>query len=288
MGVDELDAAGHLDIDAAAERIDRAVTSLARGIITVGEAIGSIEHTAALFMRFSVAPADDVEIIIDYSRAAVEEIATSSQVMDPVWVEHFEEWLRGQSMVDEIQMRLDTLLSPMLAAARIGDQHAMEEIARLCRSGHRLHRRLFSLSTAAEQVLRSAYDVGCADALRDAVSPRHRYDGQIAGCDADPHMYVLALNLLAQLAADPARGERARSALLDLAEHLEVTSEAITRLPMHLLGQDDRSRLLDIHERRTRLLCDDPLFIPLSMDQLRANRVVRAALWLSFDARHIV
>ncbi len=44
---------------------------------------------------------------------------------------------------------------------------------------------------------------------------------------------------------------------------------------------------MEIHERRVRLFCDDPLFIPLGIELLRDNRLVRGALWQAFDARHL-
>jgi hypothetical protein len=95
------------------------------------------------------------------------------------------------------------------------------------------------------------------------------------------------MNLLAQLACNAEHGECARGALLDLAEHIELTGEAIIRLPLHLLNDDDRARLVEIHEERVRLFCDDPLFIPLGIELLRDNRLVRGAVWQAFDARHL-
>jgi hypothetical protein len=95
------------------------------------------------------------------------------------------------------------------------------------------------------------------------------------------------MNLLGHLAADAEHGAPARSALLDLADHVELAGEAIVRLPLHLLDDDDRARLVEIHERRVGMFCDDPLFIPLSIELLRDNRLVRGAVWQAFDARHL-
>jgi hypothetical protein len=238
-------------------------------------------------MRFAVAPADEIQLAIDYARQAVEELAFRPDVMDPVMVEHFDEWLRGQRMADEVQQRLDALLDPLVEWAAKGDADAFDELAELCRSGRQTHRLILSLNTAAAQILRGAHRAGCWAGLRDAVSPLHAGRGQLAGRHSHGDEFTLALNLLAHLAADAEHGASARSALLDLADHVELAGEAIVRLPLHLLDDDDRARLVEIHERRVGLFCDDPLFIPLSIELLRDNRLVRGAVWQAFDARHL-
>jgi len=285
--VDDLNSEIGLDVDAVAEQIDKAVVLLRRGIVTAPEAAHKIQHSTSRFLRLAIASAEDVEIITEYSRAAVLEIAWRRDVMDPVLVEEFEEFLRGQLMVGDVQMQLELLLQPLVAAAVEGDSFALEEIASLCRSGHHTHRLIFCLNTSTQDVLRAAHSVRCAQGLRDAVSPEFRLRGQIAERDRFPQSYELALNLLAHLAADPEEGAAARSALIDLAEHAELAAEAVVRLPMHLLDKDDRARLLNLHECRTELICNDPLFLPLRIEDLRANRVVKGAVWQAFDAAHI-
>lgn len=285
--MDGLAEAQDLDVDSVAEAVDRALGQHRRGVLSATEAKDSIQGSASLYMRFAVAPADEIDLAIDYARQAIEELALRPDVMDPVLVEHFDEWLRGQRMADEVQQRLDALLDPLVEWAAKGDGDAAGELAELCRSGRRTHRLILSLNTAATQILRGAHRAGCWAGLRDAVSPRHAGDGQIANRGAYRMESTLALDLLGHLAADAEHGAPARSALLDLADHVELAGEAVVRLPLHLLDDDDRARLVEIHERRVAMFCDDPLFIPLGIELLRDNRLVRGAVWQAFDARHL-
>lgn len=276
-----------LDPESTADAIDRMIGSLRRGVVTPTEAFESIKGTASLFLRFAVVPAEEVELVIQYARHAVEELALCRHVMDPVLVDAFDDWLDGERVVAELQARLDALLEPLVAEAHDGSAFGWSEIAELCRTGRCTHRSVLRLTTAAAQILRAAFEIGCTEGLRDAVSPRYHDCGQIARPDKDPSEFVLSLNLLARLAGDPDSGASARSALLDLADHLEIAGEAIVRLPMHLLDDDDRARLLEIHERRVALFCEDPVMVPLGVELLRDNRIIRTAVWQAFDARHL-
>lgn len=286
-GMDGLEQAQKLDVESVARTVDRALHQHRRGVITAAEAKESIQGSTSLYMRFAVAPADEIELAVGYARQAVEELALRPDVMDPVLIEHFDEWLRGQRMADEVQQRLDALLDPLVEWAAKGDADATEELAELCRSGRQTHRLILSLNTAAAQILRGVHRAGCWAGLRDAVSPRHAGRGQLASRHSNGQEFILAMNLLGHLAADAEHGAPARSALLDLADHVELAGEAIVRLPLHLLDDDDRARLVEIHERRVGMFCDDPLFIPLSIELLRDNRLVRGAVWQAFDARHL-
>lgn len=283
-----LEEATALDVEAVADSIDSSLGSLRRGVVTPAEALGAIQGSVSLFMRFAVAPTRDVELVLDYARAAVEDMAIRRAVMDPVLVEVFDEWLRGEGMVDELSARLDLLLEELVDRAGRGDHSAMADMAELCRTGRRSSPRLLRLTTSAERILRVASELGCADGLRDAVSPLHHSDGQIARRRDGTAAFVLALDLLAQLAVHREQGAQARSALLDLADHVEVAGEAVVRLPLHLLDDGDRDRLLEIHERRVALFCDDHRFGPLGTELLRDNRLVRGAVWQAFDARHVL
>lgn len=285
--MDGFGKAQNLDVDSVAEAIDGALGSQQRGVLTASEATESIQGTTSLYMRFAVAPPAEVQLVVDYARRAIEELALRPDVMDPVLVEHFDEWLRGQRMADEVQQRLDALLDPLVEWAAKGDIDAQAELTELCGTGRQSNRLILSLKTAAAQILRGAHKAGCWAGLRDAVSPDLRGSGQIASPDNSRNEFTLALNLLAQLACDPDSGADARRALLDLAQHVEMAGEAVVRLPMHLLDDDDRARLVEIHENRVQLFCDDPLFIPLSIELLRDNRIVRGAVWQAFDARHV-
>lgn len=285
--MDGLAKAQDLDVESVAQQVDRALGRHRVGAMSATEARESILGTTSLYLRFAVAPAEELQLAIDYARHAIEELARRPDVMDPVLVEHFDEWLRGQRLADEVQQRLSALLEPLERRGSAGDTDALDDLAELCRTGRRSQRLLLSLNTAADQIVRAAHRARCANGLRDAVSPLHAGEGQIANRWSNREEFTLALDLLAHLAADPAQGATARSALLDLADHVEVAGEAVMRLPVHLLDDDDRARLVEIHERRVRHFCDDPLFIPLSVELLRDNRLVRGAMWQAFDARHL-
>lgn len=276
-----------LDPDSAARLIDSRLDAFRRGVLTLTETFESVRGTASLFMRFAVASAADVDLVIDYARVVVEELAFMPEVMDPVLLESFDNWLQAESTVGELQVRLDALLEPLIHAAKAGDPLARGGIADLCRDGRRTHPHLLSRSIGAEEILRAAYEVGCAEGLRDAVSPACRCDGQIAHKDASSADATLALDLLAQLAADPERGAGARDALLDLADQAEIAGEAVVRLPLHLLDRDHCRRLFEIHEARLSLFGDDPVIRPLGIDLLRDNRLVRGAVWQAYDAQHL-
>ncbi len=183
--MDGLAQAQKLDVESVAEAVDRALVQHRRGVLTATEAKESIQGSASLYMRFAVAPADEVDLAIDYARQAIEELALRPGVMDPVMAEHFDEWLRGQRMADEVQQRLDALLDPLVEWAAKGDANAIGELAELCRSGRQTHRLILSLNTAAAQILRGVHRAGCWAGLCDAVSPRHAGRGQIANRGAN-------------------------------------------------------------------------------------------------------
>lgn len=276
-----------LDLNEAAELIDDAQSAFRRGVLLPLEGVEKICATTSQYVRHSPASAADVDLLIEYAREGVAAIAEAGVVNDPVLVEYFDERVTGDQLIDALQARLDLFLEPLELAVSRGDASAANDLEETCRTGVRSHRLLLSLSSAAEQILRTAYRLGLADALRDAVSPRNAHDGQVANRQHRPAASSLALDLLAHLAADPERGATARSALLDLAGFVETAGEAVIRLPMHLLDGGERQRLLAVHEARVELFTSDPVQIPLGLELLRDNRVVRSAVWQAFDARHI-
>lgn len=275
------------DLESAAARIDRIIDSHRRGIVTTSETLRSIEGTVMLFLHFSATPPDEASLLADYAREAVATVAERPEVRDPVLVDYFDDWLEGERLAKQWLNELERLLERIEGDVMRGHHEAFDELRELCRHGFDTHRALFRLHRSVEMTLRTAHRLGVADALRDAVSPEHQRSGQIAGREQWPDLFVLAFNLLAHLAADPERGASARSALLDLADFIETAGEAVIRLPLHLLDDDDRQRLVEIHERRVDLFAGDTMSAPLGLALLRDNRVVRSTLWQAFDARHI-
>jgi len=283
---DDLDTACGLDPDGVADLIDDAYTRFRRGQSTPLEAVDAIQSVTLLLVRMTTTPADEVAVVIEYARDAVERIAACPLDPDPVLVDYFDAWMRNAHLQDDLDCRLQDLVEGI--EGRIADREpgAIEELRDLCRRGRWTHWALFGLRAATPAVLHAAHRAGVPEALGDAVSPEHDADAQIASRRDNREGFVLALDLLAHLAAHPTEGADARSVLLDLARFVETAGEAVTRLPMHLLDEGERRRLLEVHERRVDLFDGEPLFIP-SLAMLRDDRVIRGAVWQAFDAARI-
>ncbi len=287
--MDDIDADVELlNLELAASRIDLIVDSHGCGSSNVDETLRLIEGTVSLFIHFSAAPPDEASLLVDYAREVVAALANQPEVRDPVLIEYFDAWIEGENLAKTWMYELEVMLQRIEASAMSGDPFALDELRGLCGGGVFSHRSIFRLHRAVEITLRSAHRLGFADALRDAISPDLHHSGQIASRDRWPDMFALAFNLLAHLAADPERGDVARSALLDLADFIETAGEAVIRLPFHLLDDSQRQRLLEIHDRRVSTFTEEPSRAVLGLELLRDSRVVRTALWQAFDARHIV
>ena len=275
------------DVDEAATEIDKVARLFEQGVLTPIEALDKLGDLVQCFLSWTPAVTADIDLLIDYARMAAAEVADAPGVHDAVLVELFEEWLTAMPPTDLIRAQLQILVEPLEIAASRGDHLAVDALVEMCRTGTNTHRFVMSLRDARREVLRTAHRIGSAEALRVAVSPRHARDGQIANRKDDPDTYSMAMDLLAHLAADATEGSAARAALLELADFVETAGEAAIRLPLHLLDGNDRARLLSIHEARVELFTSDPVQLPVGLDVLRNNRVVRTAVWQAFDAKHL-
>lgn len=276
-----------LSLDIVVKMVDMARDRMDEGVLTPVEAVEQINSRLGLFIRFGAVDGTDLELVIEYARVCVTEIANHPDVMDPVLVEHFEQWVTEAPLARELEIKLDALLERVEVAAAAGDEDTLHELVELCRHGRRDQQILLRLAGTAERILREAHRLGVAEALVGAVSPRFGYDGQIA-CIYDTERSQLALNLLAHLAADPWRGAAARAGLLELTGYVETAGEAAIRLPMHLLDDADRARLVELYEQRVEVFNSDELAIPHGLATLRDSRVIRTALWQAHDARHML
>lgn len=281
------DLIAQTSLNEAAEAMDRTVQALHTGAITPVEAISVVASNTAWFVQLSIADPDEHGLLLDYARDVARRI--SEMAKDPVLVEFYEDQLESLRLGPEIEARLHNTLEDLEKAILDGDVDAYERLAEVCRHGFRDDRVLLSVGNASILVLRVAYRLHHVDALRDAVSPEFSHAGQIANPFESPDAYRFALDALAHLAADPhaPTGVEARDALLELVDHIDIAGDVAVRLPIHLLDDDDRARLLETHEARAALFEDDPVFVPVGLEMLRANRVVRNALWQAFDARHL-
>lgn len=274
-------------LDEALEAIDRAVSGVRRQTLPPLEAINTIATHTAWFVHQSISSPDEDDFVLEYASEGADRVATL--VRDPVLVEFFDDQLESLRLGPELQAALDNELEDLESAILAGDLDAAARLHELCRTGWQTNRVMLSVVGSAVSVLGTAYRVRLVDALHDAVSPRYSARGQIAHPLESPDAYRFALNALAHLATEPESpsAEAARAALLDLVGFVETAGDAAIRLPLHLLSGDDLEALLAAHEARVSLFDDDPVFVPVGLDILRSNRVVRAALWQAHDAQHL-
>ncbi|CAN5435932.1 hypothetical protein BH10ACT1_BH10ACT1_23010 [soil metagenome] len=276
-------------LDQAAGAIDQVVDTAQREVRTGSEAVDAIGRVVAEFLANVPAEPDEVELLLAYAREGARTIAEHPSIHDPVLVEYADEVLGGVRIQPHLQAHLDLLLDRLDVAIRLGDPGSADELRDLCRQGRRSHRHLLILEEAAERVIRLAYRLDRPDALAAAITPGPDGPAALAHHYWCRPQFDLALDLLAHLAADPesASGPLAREHLLELVGFVETAGEAAVRLPLHLLSDTDRARLLDAHEARVSLLTADPLQVPVHLSILRDNRVVRSALWQALDASQI-
>lgn len=281
------DLIAQISLDDAADAMDRAVLGVQSGTMSPFEAINVLASHTAWFVQQSLGDPPEHDLIIDYGRDSA--TAVADHVHDPILVEFFEDQLESLRLGPEIEARLYNALDDIEAAIVDGDPNASLRLTELCRHGYRSDRVMLSVGNSALAVLRVAYRLRHVEALADAVSPRYAGAGQIANPYETPDAYRFALDALAHLASDPddATGIEARAALVELAGHIDIAGDVAVRLPIHLLSDDDRSSLLEAHEARSALFEDDPVFVPVGLEMLRANRVLRNALWQAFDAQHL-
>lgn len=278
------------------ERLDQAADKIA-GVVRSAEikardgaqAVEAIGLVVGEYLSSTPAEPHEVELLLDYARQAVVQVSGDPAVADPVLVDYGEEVFNGVRIAPELRAHLGMLLDRLDVAIRLGDAGSVDELVDLCRAGRRTHRHLLCLAEASHRIIDLAHELGQPEALAAAVRPSPEGAARLG------HHYwfrsecIASLDALAHLAAEPDSevGERARAALLDLAGYLDTSGEAAVRLPVHLLTDDDRAKLLAIHESRVDLFSADPMQIPVHHTILRDNRIVRSALWQATDASHI-
>lgn len=276
-------------LDKAADKIAGVVRSAeikARGGAESVEAIGMV---VGEYLNCAPAEPEEVELLLSYAREAVLQVSHDPAVADPILVEYGEEVFSGVRIAPQLRAHLGMLLDRLDVAIRLGDAGSVDELVELCRSGRRTHRNLLCLAEASHRIIELAHELGQPEALAAAVCPAPDGFARLG------HHYwfraecISALDALAHLAAEPDSnvGERARTCLLDLTGYLDTSGEAAVRLPVHLLTDEDRAKLLNIHESRVDLFAADPMQVPIHHSILRDNRIVRSALWQATDASHI-
>lgn len=276
-------------VEQAADALDKVVDTVARQVRTGTEGVDAVGRVVGQFLANAPAEPDEVELVLDYAEEAIRTIAADPAVQDPVLVEYGHEVVGGVRAEPELRARFEILVDRLDVAIRLGDAGSIEELVDLCREGRRSHRHLLAVPGAAEELVRLAHRLELPEALSAATLPVPGAEARLGHQQWSREVFFLALDLLAHLAADPESdgGARARRELVELVAYVDTAGEAAVRLPLHLLADDDRARLLAIHESRVDLFSADPLQVPVHLSILRDNRVVRAALWQALDASRI-
>jgi hypothetical protein len=276
---------GHDQLEALAAMADRLEGQACAQVVTGAEAVWQMAELLGPLRSLAGIDPDDLALGVEYLRGCVERVATSPAVFDAVLVEWFDELIAGQRSGIARRDAGDSLLARLELAALDGD---VGELVEVCARGWRRHGWLVGDDGRPAEILRLAHRVGAVGALRAAVHPQSG-PARLAPADRQRPLALLALDLLAHLAADVDSGDGlgARAALLDLVGTWELAGEAAVRLPLHLLDDDERARLLDAHEARLQLLEADPVMSPMPIGMLRDSRIVRNALWQAFDASHL-
>jgi hypothetical protein len=168
------------------------------------------------------------------------------------------------------------------------DDDTRTRLVDLCAAGVDTHPRMFSTRGWGLEVLRLAYDHAQPRALHAALRPTNT--GRLATPRRDDGAaHWMALALLGHLASDPVRDDVAavaRAALVDLAGFEQVGSHAVVRLPPHLLDDDDRAALLEVLDRRERLLRTWQQEGFACRSTQRDVEMLRTVLWQAADCAH--
>lgn len=278
-----------VNIDTTADRLDEVVTSVAKGLVSGLEGVDVLVNEVALYIGFTTDTADLVDLLVGLGHDGAVRIAEHPDVSDPVLVEYYDARVDGVVLGPAIRARLDHLVDDFRSRHERHDQDVAYELTEVCRHGMWSHRLLMSSPPTATALVALAHELRIPEALAAAVMPTSG-NSHIANQYRSTDDYHLALDLLAHLACDPdiEMSWRGVQALLDVAAHVETCSDAIVRLPIHRLTGDQTERLLSIHKDRVELFNEiDSVVVPLSLDLLRDNRIVRSALWQAYDARQL-
>lgn len=279
-------AEDELGIDEVLDRTEESYDRVKRGIITGREGVDSLVKVFLDFSASEAGASDESEPVFALLRGTVEQIAYDRSVFDPVLVEYFEGEIRSRLLGAELSERLDVLLAEFRVRAKFEDTSVGAEVVDLAANGLESHPLLMTLNSATERILRTAHELRLPEALSAAVLPQSSH-AHIADARRKPFEFRLALDLLAHLACEPGTeiGRCSVELLIDIASSVvDRCADAAARLPLHLLDENQRLRLLALHEARVDLFGEvNSVVVPVGIDTLRANRIVRTALWQAFD-----
>lgn len=230
-------------------------------------------------------PRDDPLLLVDYAVGWARELSDVRLFADRGLPDEVDRQLRWCLARQGRRIEFDATLARLRAAVSDGDDDARTELVDLCRDGITTHGRWFSNTGWSMDVLKVAYDVRLVAALDASLRPTT--DGRLAARRwSDGHPYWTALGFLGHLATDPLHpvtAEQARTSLADLTGYPGIGADAAVRLPAHLLGADERQRLLEALDRRERL---HDGWVEEGWDMTSLSReieLIRTVLWQASD-----
>lgn len=272
----------------AVAEVDRLVERCRGQELGPGEFVRSV---VGVFLEYLARedPRDDVSVLVEYCVDWARELSGLSLFADRVMVRDLEQQLEWCLERPLLRLRFDELVDGIATGLAGGDGQARLELVDLCRFGLETHPLLFSPVDWVNEVLVLAHRHGVSPALAAAVRPTS--PARIAGPSRHGgRPYLLALDLLGALAADPLAEvddrRLAQDQLIDLAGHVGVAADAAVRLPPHRLDRTQRDELLRaVGERvdgweslvRGNLVC---------ADAMREVEVVHTVLWQAADCEH--
>lgn len=229
-------------------------------------------------------PSDDIDLLIAYARDVVEHAMDDPIRGDRQGVDLFDRRIRHSFYEPVAIARLEELLEPIKAGAHPSTLDYT--LVDLCESGHRSLPTVFMFESTVEMVLTTARDLRDVDALVAAVAPQRGCERVSLGHQRSTNKSRdLAFDLLAELANRPGQdGAYARDELVRLSMLDDSCTEAVVRLPAHLLSITHREKLFDAAISMDELLASDVFRIP-SGHQYRMPDAVRSVLWLANDRR---
>ena len=230
-------------------------------------------------------PRDDISGLVDYCVQVATEVCELTLFGDRVLPQRLDHQLRWILEQQGEAISLTHLVRQLRARLIEGDDVAKVELVELCQHGYETHQDLFSAVDSEQDVLLLAHEYRVVPALDAAIRPTS--PGRLASEDKSRGFALpRTLDLLAHLANDPRHpsGTLARDSLTDLCSYPEIAGAAALRLPVHLLSDGQRHRLLGIYEAQEANLGPEVVRIFIPEQQLRDREILRSALWQANDA----
>lgn len=197
-------------------------------------------------------PRDETESLLQHTLEAAAAVSGPTRLADRTLVQLVEVRIRRLLDAQAMQPLLEELVGALEVELQFGVVSAREQLVDLCGNGRWSRPEIFTHQGAQIELVELAARHRAVDALEAALTPARA--GQVAARERNRTVFDHALDLLGYLAADPRNPDgsaaAARAALIRLADHLNIGSDASLRLPAHLMSYGDRAELCSVYESR--------------------------------------